>query len=113
MVQSDQTLLYIGACTHLLGRTQKDTDLPGTNLAKQLLLLRFRIGRVDVVDLFFRDPFGDQLRAYIVIDIEAAITVGRGQITENKLCGSGIGMLLPNVIDRVGAGDGLAGLAVA
>ena len=90
MVQSDKPLLHIRTGTHLLGRTQKHTDLTGTNLTEQFLLLCLGIGIVDIGNLLRRNTLGDQLVTHIIVDIESTVIVGRGQIAEHKLSGLGI-----------------------
>ena len=113
MVQSDKPLLHICTGTHLLSRTQKHTDLTGTNLTKQFLLLRLGVGIVDVGNLLRRNTLGDQLVTHIIVDIESTVIMRRGQVAEYKLRGLGIRMFQPNVIDRIGAGFALAGFTVA
>ena len=125
MVQGPKPQLHIGAGTHLLCGTQKHPDLSGTNLAEQFLLLGFRIGGVDECDLFLRDTLGDQLFPNIIVDVlevahhsHAVLHLhiddlgGGGQVAKHKLGSGGVHGFLPNPVDRIGTGVGLAGFAV-
>ena len=59
---------------------------------------------MDIGDLFSRDSFFNELLAEIVIYIELAVVVRRGQIAEDHLCGSALRCALPNIKDIIGAG---------
>ena len=62
-----QTVLHIGACAHLGGAAQKDTNLTGTDFREQLLFPHFGIGFMDKSDLVGRHPLGNEFLTNIVI----------------------------------------------
>ena len=103
-MECHQLGLNIRACTHFLCGAKEHSDLAGPNLAKQFLLLGLSFCRVDICDLFSGDSFFNELLAEIVIHIELAVVVRRGQIAEDHLCGSALRCTLPNVEDIIRAG---------
>ena len=103
-MECHQLSLNIRACAHFLSRTKEHSDLAGPNLAKQLLLLGLSFCRVDIGDLFSGDSFLNELLSEIVIHIELAVVVRRGQIAEDHLRGSALRCALPNIKDIIGAG---------
>ena len=104
MMECHQLGLNIRACAHFLCGTKEHSDLAGPNLAKQLLLLGLSFCRVDIGDLFSGDSFLNEFLSEIVIYIELAVVVRRGQIAEDHLCGSALRCALPNIEDIIGAG---------
>ena len=53
MVQGDELLLEVGACSHTLGAAQQDTHLTAPYFAEQVFLLYLALGVVDEGDLVF------------------------------------------------------------
>ena len=70
VMQGNQTILYIGACTHFRRTSHKDSNRSGAHLAKQKLLLNFRICIVYKCDLFGRNPCRNQLGADVIVYVE-------------------------------------------
>ena len=103
-MECHQLSLDIRACSHFLRRTKEHPDLPGPNLTEQFLLLGLSFCRVDIGDLFSGDSFLNEFLSEIVIYIELAVVVRRGQIAEDHLCGSALRCALPNIEDIIGAG---------
>ena len=97
MMEGNEFLLAFGACTHTLGASQQDTHLTYAHLAEQIFLLRFALGVMDVCDLVFGNAQLQQLGANIIVDAEASITLGRGQIAENHLRGTSVCGALPDL----------------
>jgi len=67
VMKCHQTVLHIGACAHLGGAAQKDTNLTGTDFREQLLFPHFGIGFMDKSDLVGRHPLGNEFLTNIVI----------------------------------------------
>ena len=67
IMKCHQTVLHIGACAHLGGAAQKDTNLTGTDFREQLLFPHFGIGFMDKSDLVGRHPLGNEFLTNIVI----------------------------------------------
>ena len=67
IMKCHQTVLHIGACAHLCGASQKDTNLTGTDLREQLLFPHFGIGFMDKSDLVGRHSLSNEFLANIVI----------------------------------------------
>ena len=67
---------------------------------------------MDIGDLFSGDSFLNELLSEVVIHIELAVVVRRGQITEDHLCGSVLRCALPNIKDIIGAGRDFAGFTI-
>lgn len=112
VVQGHQFLLDIGSGSHLCGAAQQHPDFSITHLAEQLLFLLLGVGVVDVGDFLGGDAFGNQLIPQVIVHIEGAVAFGGGEIAEGQLSGLLSGGALPDLIDVVGAGPDLAGIAV-
>ena len=108
MMHCSQQILNIGAGPHLLGGTQKHPHLPAADLGEQLLLFRLRVRMVDKGHLLRRDVSRQQLPSDIVIHIEAAVPLGRGQIAEDHL-----GQALPPPLLPYAQHTGDAGVELA
>ena len=67
---------------------------------------------MDIGDLFNGDSFLNELLSQIIIHVEFAVVVRRGQIAEDHLCGSALRCALPNVEDIIGAGRDFAGFTI-
>ena len=67
IMKCHQTVLHIGACAHLGGAAQKDTNLTGTDFREQLLFPHFGIGFMDKSDLVGRHPLSNEFLTNIVI----------------------------------------------
>lgn len=67
---------------------------------------------MDVGDFLGGDAFGNQLIPQVIVHIEGAVAFGGGEIAEGQLSGLLSGGALPDLIDVVGAGPDLAGIAV-
>ena len=85
MVNCHQTVLDVGACSHLLGAAQQNPDLACTDLGEQFLLFGLGIGGVDEGHFALGDPCCQQLLFDVIIDVELPITLGGGQIAEQEL----------------------------
>lgn len=79
MVQCDELLLDVSSGSHLLRGAYEHANLTAADLAEQLLLFDLRIGGVDIGDLFSGDSFLNELLSEVVIHIELAVVVRRGQ----------------------------------
>ena len=67
VMKCHQTVLHIGACAHLGGAAQKDTNLTGTDFREQLLFPHFGIGFMDKSDLVGRHSLSNEFLTNIVI----------------------------------------------
>ena len=82
MVDSHKAVLHVGPGAHLLGGAEQDAHLPGPHLAEQLLLLRLCVGVMDKGDLLTGNACRHQLIPDVLIDIERAVPLGRGEVAE-------------------------------
>ena len=82
VVDRHKTVLHIGPGAHLLGGAEQDAHLPGPHLAEQLLLLRLGVGVMDKGDLLTGDASRYQFVPDVLIDIERAVPLGRGEVAE-------------------------------
>ena len=73
MVKGNKPVLHVGAGAHLRSRSEQETDLAGSHLAEQLLLLEIGIGVVDECDFAGRHAAVDQLLPQIVVDRERGV----------------------------------------
>ncbi|MPN54368.1 hypothetical protein SDC9_202038 [bioreactor metagenome] len=55
-------------------------------------------------DFLGGNPFCDEFVPYVVVDIEAAVILRRGQVAENKLRRAAFGVFLPKGEDILGTG---------
>ena len=85
VVKRGQPVLHVGSGPHLLGAAHQHPYLTGTHFGEQLLLFDLGIGLMDVRNLAFGNPSVDQLLANIVVDSEAPVLLGGGDVTENEL----------------------------
>ena len=86
MMQGDQAVLYVGPRAEFCRRPQQDTHLSGAHAGKQFRFLRFRRRFVDKGDFLSGNAHLDEFVAHIVIDVEAAVALGRGQVAKDELC---------------------------
>ena len=107
-MECHKPILHIRPRAHLLGAAQQDAHLPGAHLGEQFLFPSFGIGVMDIGDLVFWDAHRHELHFQIVIDIEAAVILGGGEIAEHKLRPALLRGLLPYPIDIPGAGGHLS-----
>ena len=70
IVKRYEFILTVGASAHLLGGTQKHTNLALANLLEQLLLLDFCVSLVDKTDFLGRDTTLYQLLSYVGVNRE-------------------------------------------
>ena len=108
MVQGHQLLLAVGSGTHTLCAAQQHTHLTGPYLAEQVFFLCLRLGIVDIGDLVFRYAQRQQFIPNVIVDAENTFALGRGQITEDHLCGAFFRRALPDVKYRLRAFGRLA-----
>ena len=108
MMHGHQQGLDIGACAHLCSAAQQDTHLAAADFGEQIRFLTFSISVVDELDLRFRHPGGKQLCANIIVDIERAVSLGRGHIAENQLRQIILFGFVPDTQNIVDAGIQLA-----
>ena len=107
MVQRNKPCLHIGASAHLLGAAHQDAHGTVSDFSKQFSLFCFGVCIVDELDLLFRDAFGDQLVAHIVVYVKAVL-LGCAEVTENHLGGALLLGLFPYLIYLIHTGVGLA-----
>ena len=69
VMQCDQTLLYICACTHLFRRAEQHTHFSFSYLFKEGFFLLIGACVVDICDLFRRNTHVDQMVFDAVIDV--------------------------------------------
>ena len=80
----------------------------GPYLAEQVFFLCLRLGIVDIGDLVFRYAQRQQFIPNVIVDAENTFALGRGQITEDHLCGAFFRRALPDVKYRLRAFGRLA-----
>ena len=85
IMQSDQSVLNIGACSKFLCAAKQNPHLSAPDLGEQILLFDFRIRVMDELNLLFRNPACNQFVPDIVIDVKRTVPMRRGQVTEHKL----------------------------
>ena len=88
MVQGDELLLAVGACSHTLGAAQQDTHLTAPHLAEQVFLLYLALGVVDEGDLVFGNAQFQQFRANIIINAECAVILRCAEVAKDHLGGA-------------------------
>ena len=79
-----QKPLNVSARTHLLGRSQQDSNPPGDHRVKEEFLRNVSLGVMDERDLGGRHPGPDELGTDILIDVEP-LRVRRRKVAENEL----------------------------
>ena len=85
MMQGDQAVLHVGSRAEFGRRPQQDAHLSGAHAGEQFRFLRFRRGFMDKSDFLFGDAHLNQFIAHIIVDIEMAVSLGRGQIAKDQL----------------------------
>ena len=67
-MQSNEFILDVGACAHLLGAAQQDAHLAGADLGEQLLFAHFGVGLMDKGNLLGGHALGDEFLPDVLID---------------------------------------------
>ena len=79
IMQSDQSVLNIGACAKFLCAAKQNPHLSAPDLGEQIFLFDFRIRVMDELNLLFRNPACNQFVPDIVIDVKRTVPMRRGQ----------------------------------
>ena len=108
VVDCHQPVLYVGACSHLLGAAQQNPDLACTDLGEQFLLLGLGVCGVDEGHFALGYPRRQQLLFDVIIDVELPISFGGGQIAEQELGQLLVLSFFPDLQDIADAGVQLA-----
>ena len=95
-MDGNQPVLHIGSGSHFLRASHENPDLAASHFCEQFFLFCFRICRMDKGYFLLRHTCRNQFGADIVIDIERAVILRRGEITEQKLCQPRLFTLLPD-----------------
>ena len=96
-MEGNQPVLDIGSCPQLLRGTEQDTHLPGAHFRKQLRLFCLRAGFMDKGDFLPGDALFHQFLPHIIVNIKGTVRFRRGEVAENKLCGTLLCCFLPNI----------------
>ena len=112
IMQGNQAILNIGACAHFLRTAHQHTHITAPHFGEQLHFLCFGVGAVYVGDFLRWDAFGNQLVPNIVVDIETAVALWGGEVTEHKLRRSLLRRLLPDAKHICRADRGFAAFIV-
>src|SRR5699024_4571728 len=97
MMESDQPVLDIGSRTQLWRGAKQDTHFPGTHLCEQFRFLCLCPCFMDKSNLLPGNAFCHQLFPHIIIYIKRTVIFRRGKVTEDKLCGTVLCCLLPDI----------------
>ena len=97
MVEGNELLLAVGSGSHALGTAQQDTHLTAPYLAEQVFLLCLALGVMDIGDFVFGNAQLQQFCANVIVDAEAAVTLGGREVAENHLGGTLVGGALPDL----------------
>ena len=101
---SNQLVLHIGSCAHLLRAAHQDSHFSTAHLFEKLLLLRFGIRFVDKFDFRFRNASLGQLFPYVRINRKFACALRGGEVAKDKLRCFRIGVFFPYAVDILHAG---------
>ena len=108
VVQGNELLLAVGACSHTLGAAQQDTHLAAPHFAEQIFLLYLALGVVDEGNLVFGNTQFQQFCVNIIINAESAVILWGGQVAKNHLGGTLVSGALPDLKHIFGALGGFA-----
>ena len=94
VVESDEPVLHVRPRAHLGRTAQEHAHIAGAHSGEQSFLFLISVGVVDEGYLLRRYATRDQLRFYVVVDVEAL--AGRGQVAEYELRQLFVRALLPD-----------------
>ena len=85
IMERHKPVLHVCPRAHFGRAAHQYAHLSAAYLCKQLLLPDLRVGFMNKRDLAFGNAFGDQLLPNVIVDGEAPIPFGRGEVAKNEL----------------------------